>query len=759
MLLLKQAACPGCGETLRLPAEFGPKVMRCRFCGQLLRARKALPVPLAGGAQPNGPAQPELLSLDADDGPAPAASPSQQGADAPRAPADVPHALPMEELNPYLAQLRQRRKRRTRIKLAVTLVLLVSLGGAGFLWRNELWTSGEELLARMGLTKAAPEADKPDPSIDKLIVKNDAPEEAVKPKPNPQDLEFKFKRNQLSKQLGGEPEPEPDTIPDTKVIIKPKPAAVVAPRASGRYPRRALLVGVRNYIYASPLNPGYRNEGLKEGENDPLGLGGLRQVLWGLQFGKTQVGELSDVAGTDAHPPLQGTMKETIAHFLENSRPQDRIVLAFVGHCVEIDGKGQLVPLEAELDKAPQMISIEWLYEQLGKCPARQKVLILDAAHLDPEQGNARKGGEPLSAKVEKQLEEDRPKGVQVWLSCSAGQNSHEFASSGLSGSAFMHYLVHVGRELIQPRDRRELEKRLGLPEGTLAGGPADTLPLTLVASEVNRDVAAYVKERWGGQQTPRLLGKETDGPDPGPNDPTPAPVAIQVPKGTDKLADAKLVAGIIKEMGVKDALPPFFAKPLEPYVPDYADQEEFLSKLAEHPLRKAVYEAADFLNKPEVNRSFPMTFRYPGEEANFKKQLLNQQEMAAETMALIFERLTNLEELADARKKEPAKRWQAHYDYVYAQLLAKAAKTQEWNFTLGQMRKETPERKNKESTGWNLVPQAKLLQKETRDMEKKRQAALERLINEHPGTPWELLARRDKDTLIGLQVQEAKVP
>ncbi len=754
MASLKQAACPGCGEALRIPADWGARAVRCKYCGQMLRA-KATGAP--NGRPANGRAGQELLSLDPDDGPT--AGPASPSPAAPKLAQSVAQPVAqMEELNPYLAQLRQRRKRRARIKLAVSLVLLVSLGVGAWVWQEELWQKGQELFAQMGLVKTPLDPETTDPSVDKLIVKNDQEPEPPKPKPSRDDLEFKFKKNQLSKMLG-DPEPEPDTIPDTKVIIKPKPAVVVAPRGSGKYPRRALLVGVRNYIYASPLNPGYRSEGLKEGENDPLGLGGFRQVLWGLQFGRSQVGELSDVAATDAHPPLKATVQETVQHFLQSSRPQDRIVLVFVGHCVEIEGKGHLVPLEAELDQAAQMLPIEWLYEQLGKCQARQKLLILDVAHLDPEQGNARKGGEPLSAKVEKQLEEDRPKGVQVWLSCSADQNSHEFASSGLIGSAFMHYLVQVGRELNQPRERRELEKKLGFSEGTLAGGPADTLPLTLVAPEINGDVAHYVKERWGAAQTPRLLGKETDGPDPGPNDPTPTPVAIQVPKGTDKLADAKLVQGIIKEMGVKDALPPFFAKPLEPYAPDYADAEEFKTKLAEFPLRKAVFEAVEFLGKPEVNRSFPMTFRYPGEDARFKKELMDQQEKAAETMALIHEQLQILEELADVRKKEPSKRWQAHYDYVYALLLAKAAKTQEWNFSLGQMRKETPERKNKESTGWNLVPQAKLLQKETRDMEKNRQAALDRLIKDHADTPWSLLARREKDTLIGLQVQEAKVP
>jgi hypothetical protein len=82
-----------------------------------------------------------------------------------------------------------------------------------------------------------------------------------------------------------------------------------------------------------------------------------------------------------------------------------------------------------------------------------------------------------------------------------------------------------------------------------------------------------------------------------------------------------------------------------------------------------------------------------------------------------------------------------------------------EYNFVLGnKLRKDSPVVKNAQNNGWLIVPYEKLQQKDTRDWEKKRQEILERLAKEHPDTPWAIIARRDKNTFLGLTIQEAKV-
>ena len=92
--------------------------------------------------------------------------------------------------------------------------------------------------------------------------------------------------------------------------------------------------------------------------------------------------------------------------------------------------------------------------------------------------------------------------------------------------------------------------------------------------------------------------------------------------------------------------------------------------------------------------------------------------------------------------------------------LLARLASVQEYGFVLGyRLRKETPVLKDPaRHNGWVIVPQRKLEQKETRAFDAERQKLCAKIIKEHPGTPWEILARREQATILGVTLQEAKL-
>src|SRR5262249_7709621 len=141
----------------------------------------------------------------------------------------------------------------------------------------------------------------------------------------------------------------------------------------------------------------------------------------------SQTALLSDSApGGMARPPLKGVIEQAINSFLDTCRPQDRIVLLFVGHAISIGKESFLVPLEGELDNKDTLIPIRWLYEHLKQCPAQQKVLIMDVCRYDPGRGHERPGGGPMEAELAATLQKP-PEGVQVWLACAAGQYSFEF--------------------------------------------------------------------------------------------------------------------------------------------------------------------------------------------------------------------------------------------------------------------------------------------------------------------------------------------
>ena len=102
-----------------------------------------------------------------------------------------------------------------------------------------------------------------------------------------------------------------------------------------------------------------------------------------------QIYVLSDaVYGKEARPPVKPIIEQTVERFLATCRRQDRIVLVFVGHAVEIDDEPYLVPLEGELTAKETLIPLKWLYDRLATCPARQKVLVMDVCREDTARGN-----------------------------------------------------------------------------------------------------------------------------------------------------------------------------------------------------------------------------------------------------------------------------------------------------------------------------------------------------------------------------------
>src|SRR5205807_10272807 len=104
-------------------------------------------------------------------------------------------------------------------------------------------------------------------------------------------------------------------------------------------------------------------------------------------------------------------------------------LLVFAGHVVESEGEAFLVPLEGEFNIKETLIPLSWLYERMKKCPARQKVLVLDTCRLDTGHGLERPGSGPMPEKLDTLLSKP-PEGIQAWSACVKGQYSYEFDGS-----------------------------------------------------------------------------------------------------------------------------------------------------------------------------------------------------------------------------------------------------------------------------------------------------------------------------------------
>ena len=224
-----------------------------------------------------------------------------------------------------------------------------------------------------------------------------------------------------------------------------------------------------------------------------------------------------------AQPPTEEAIRNTITSFMETSRKQDRIILLIVGHVLEINGEPSLLPIDGLTDGKDGGVPLKWIYEQLAKCPARQKVLILDTCRLDPSKGQERPGSGPMGAKLDAMLKSP-PAGVQVWSACVAEQYSYEFDTGGL----FLDELYDAVAKI---------------SEGKILN-TGDPFPLERLMNAVNGKMQKALAS-FGKVQTSRLAGSEPEeGAAPDPNEKAPPkPKIASAGKSTVKAADLTLVA------------------------------------------------------------------------------------------------------------------------------------------------------------------------------------------------------------------------
>ncbi len=398
-----QTACPHCKKSLKLPEEYLGRNLRCKGCNKTFLAKLPAskePKTIPQREEPTIP-RPKLplpVQKSNDKLETPLVQPSPAG----QKPESKKEEKPLDA-SPHVKAIA--RQQRTGLLLFLT-ILVLGLGAVA----AGVWIFKDQMVDLVSrVSEGKPIHTQPTgPSGDLL--------------------------NDIQKV---------DTIAgDTTKVNAPDPAKRSRrnARIPGPYPGRALLIGIRNYLYLNPLNPAYRPE--TSFGRDPLGLHTLRRVLVSeLAFPREQVVELSDEDDHKPTPPTKATIEATIEEFLKTCRSVDRILLVFAGHAAVIGEQAYVLPIEAELPPegtkpdaerdaklAQRMISVKWLYEKLHACPARQKLMILDVSQTDPETGIVRNAPGPMDEKFFSQLKA-APVGVEVWLPCKANQQSHLFST------------------------------------------------------------------------------------------------------------------------------------------------------------------------------------------------------------------------------------------------------------------------------------------------------------------------------------------
>jgi hypothetical protein len=548
----------------------------------------------------------------------------------------------------------------------------------------------------------------------------------------------------------------PRTEPDHET-----PPPLPDPPKGNQFPRRALIISVHNYLYANPVH--YGSPG--PGAHDMIHLREKLAQENGFKIPIPQIALLSDGASEkDARAPMRPVIEKTLTSFLQTSRPQDRIMVFFIGRGVEIKGEAYLVPIEGELDNAATLIPLKWFYDQLAACHARQKVFVVDISRFSPTSGQERPDDGAMTKKFAEALQKP-PAGVQVWSVCSAEQHSYE--TDNAPAGAFIEGLYQAS---VQGKIQR----------------PNDSFQLEAMKERIDDYLARELKPRKL-EQVSFLAGEEpANGVAYDPKEPMPpTPTLAAAP---DNKENAALVKALLEEVGTPpikpsaqaqeirySSLPPFDKEVLK----KYQDDGEM-----DAPLRKAIHNARVVLwaistqgvpkslqgettaAKMKQGKTLEVILNVlengerapaPGQENRKKDEIANNERDVARIMGRLSEAQEDLENVKEMRAGSP-KRWQANYDFVLARVQAQRAFLYEYQSALGRMRKEFPERDPKLYGGWRLAATTGLQGDATgKKLSRESRKLLEKVAKDHAGTPWEVLAKREKLTALGLEWQPTR--
>ena len=186
-------------------------------------------------------------------------------------------------------------------------------------------------------------------------------------------------------------------------------------------------------------------------------------------------------------------------------------------------------------------------------------------------------------------------------------------------------------------------------------------------------------------------------------------------------------------------------------YAPDYVSAADYQKLLSASKARQALAQAAkigrvDILDNP--NLSFPKA----ANEAQMKRQLDEAQQMSARVAPQIDRLYEALLPGEADRDQLTGARWQAQFDYALGRVLAAKARNDGYNQMIAALKAG---KGPKDVETYMLEPADSYeTSSALRKMAEKSRMYLERVVKEHPGTPWARFAEDDLKVPMGWKWQ-----
>ena len=194
-------------------------------------------------------------------------------------------------------------------------------------------------------------------------------------------------------------------------------------------------------------------------------------------------------------------------------------------------------------------------------------------------------------------------------------------------------------------------------------------------------------------------------------------------------------------------------------YRPDYRPIRDYQRDLGKNMAKGALVAAARFTSDPNNRPRPPQTLF----EATTDQILHTQINEAQKQPAVVDARLQEIHNALAMGEKDRAKlkepRWRASYDLAMGRVLAMRVRAFGYNVVLAQMKSAPRTFEDKDNNMWYLVPSRGLKEATPpiKKMAKKATEYLTRVIDDHPGTPWAVIAEREISSAMGWTWKEGK--
>lgn len=183
-------------------------------------------------------------------------------------------------------------------------------------------------------------------------------------------------------------------------------------------------------------------------------------------------------------------------------------------------------------------------------------------------------------------------------------------------------------------------------------------------------------------------------------------------------------------------------------YRPDYVSVPEYQKRVSQNKARFVLVQASA---ATQLEQMVSPTLRFvKSDEAAFATALSEAQQVAARAEPKVNAVYELLKQGESDREKETILRWQAGYDLAMGRVIAAKVRTESYNAMLAAAKRGLKFKDEKNNT-WILDPADEItVGSALSKLADRAKMYLTRVVNDHPDTPWALLAQRELKTPLG---------